>query len=206
MGATLVKADKQLVRQAHELGANVKRVVDLALGDYIRRNLVVLKPEIKARKRPSRDCNGGMVEDNKPSHEYTHLVARWGRPVVTGPNGQGLNPPQNPAGLWSPRRWKGKSCRIRMSTGRPKFRPGLPFRSSYSYCKLDFNIGRRNRPSRADQDQVLAGDELVEVPDLFHLDVRIVRQAPALGRGHNEKTKPTSSNLFILCFDSPNGH
>ena len=114
--------------------------------------------------------------------------------------------PIKSCGPLEPATVEGKSCRIRMSTGRPKFRPGLPFRSSQSYGRLDFNIGRRNRLSRADQQQFLAGDELMEVPDLFHLDVRIVRQAPVLGRGHDEKAKPTSSHLFILCFDSPNGH
>ena len=62
---TLVKADKQLVKQAHELGANVRRIVDLALEDYIRRNSS-LKPEIRAVKRPSRECNGGTVIDNEP--------------------------------------------------------------------------------------------------------------------------------------------
>ncbi len=60
---TLVKADRRLVKQAHELGANVRRVVDLALEDYINRNLV-LKPEIRAGKRPSRECNGGMVKED----------------------------------------------------------------------------------------------------------------------------------------------
>ena len=54
---TLVKANKQLVKQAHELGANVRRIVDLALEDYIRRNST-LKPEIKARKDCSnQDCD-----------------------------------------------------------------------------------------------------------------------------------------------------
>ena len=58
-----MKADKQLVKQARDLGANVKRVVDLALGGYIRRNSC-LKPEIKARKGSSNMRNGGSVENN----------------------------------------------------------------------------------------------------------------------------------------------
>ena len=56
METTLVKADKQLVSQAHELGANVKRVVDLALGDFIQRN--------KPIKRSSGSCNGGENRGN----------------------------------------------------------------------------------------------------------------------------------------------
>ena len=61
--STLVKADKELVRQAHELGANIKKLVDLMLEDYIRRNQC-LKPETRAGKRPPRECNGGMVEED----------------------------------------------------------------------------------------------------------------------------------------------
>ena len=59
----MVKADKQLVKQARDLGSNVKRVVDLALEDYIRRNSC-LKPEIKARKGSSNMRDGGSVETN----------------------------------------------------------------------------------------------------------------------------------------------
>ena len=65
---TLVKADKELVRQAHELGANIKKLVDLMLEDYIERNKC-LKPKMKAGKRLTRQCNGGTVIEGGPSRE-----------------------------------------------------------------------------------------------------------------------------------------
>ena len=80
--STLVKADKQLVKQAHELGANVRRIVDLVLEDYIKRNLV-LKPEIKARKRPSRDCNGGSVKVGEGKTKSNGKNLDVDRPTLT---------------------------------------------------------------------------------------------------------------------------
>jgi len=40
---TLVRADKQLVKEARAVGANVKIVVDIALKDYIKRNKALKK-------------------------------------------------------------------------------------------------------------------------------------------------------------------
>ena len=97
---TLVKADRELVKATRELGANVKRIVDLALEDYINRNLV-LKPEIEARKRSSGDCDGGVVEENNPSKEHTFDWAgslawitkkRPERTRASGACGTGSNP------------------------------------------------------------------------------------------------------------------
>ena len=100
METTLVKADRDLVKRAKELGASLKRITDLALEDYIRRNSC-LNPEIKARKRSSRECNGGMVEENNPSKEHTFDWAgslawitqkRPERTRASGACGTGSNP------------------------------------------------------------------------------------------------------------------
>lgn len=72
--ATLVKADKELVRQAHELGANIKKLVDLMLEDYIRRNKC-LKPETRAGKRATRETNGGtIVEETEEAVPTTQIT------------------------------------------------------------------------------------------------------------------------------------
>ena len=88
--STLVKADKELVRQAHELGANIKKLVDLMLEDYIRRNKC-LKPETRAGKRPTRQCNGGTIVEDDLSKEVksdSSKIDRCGR----GPAWLGLRP------------------------------------------------------------------------------------------------------------------
>ena|GEM_PF-3214793 len=88
--STLIKADKELAKKARDLGANLKRVVDLALEDYIRRNRS-LKPEIKAGKRPTRQCNGGTIVEDDLSKEVksdSSKIDRCGR----GPAWLGLRP------------------------------------------------------------------------------------------------------------------
>ncbi len=75
---TLVKADKELVKKSRELGANVKRVVGLALEEFIQRN--------KPGKESSVEHNGGTLVEAAKTDKIAKQVCHHPSSNLGNPN------------------------------------------------------------------------------------------------------------------------